>query len=269
MEEEEVLGLAHDSRFVIQQLMEMDTRRNVVSIIGMGGLGKTTLARKIHNNKEVKKLFPCRAWGYVSNDYRIEELLLSLLKCLLSMSEYNDLFKKRDDEVIVSESEEEMKGKLKENLRGKKYLVVLDDIWKIQVWDEVQGAFPNDNNGSRILITSRMKEVASYTGSMPPYYLPFLSKEESWELFSKKVFRGEDCPSDLMDLGRSLVESCGGLPLAIIVLAGLVAKKDKSQREWLKIKGRVNWHLSQEKTEVIDILKLSYDYLPQRLKPCL
>ena len=76
-----------------------------------------------------------------------------------------------------------------------------------------------------------MKDIASYIGPMAPYYFPFLNKEERWELFSKKAFRGKDFSSDLMDLGRSLVESCGGLPLAIIVLAGLVAKKDKSQRK--------------------------------------
>ncbi|TKY64946.1 putative late blight resistance protein-like R1A-6 [Spatholobus suberectus] len=157
--------------------------------------------------------------------------------------------------------------KVGECLKGKKYLVVLDDIWKTQVWDEVRGAFPDDQNGSRILITSRMNEMAHYTGTMPPYHLPFLNKQESWELFSKKVFRGEECPSDLEPLGRSIVETCRGLPLAIVVLAGLVAKKEKSQREWLRIE-EISWHLTQDKTEVMNILKLSYDSLPPRLKPC-
>ncbi|MED6143007.1 hypothetical protein PIB30_002830 [Stylosanthes scabra] len=261
VEEEEVVGLLNDSSFVLKQLMETGSPRGVVSITGMGGLGKTTLARKIYSKKEVGEAFPFRAWGYVSNDYRVEELLLSLLKCLLSTSEYNGLSEKRHDY-------DGMKEKVKESLRGKKYLVVLDDIWKIQVWDDLQGVFPNDNNGSRILITSRNRDVASYAGTMPYCDLSFLSEEESWQLFCKKVFLAQDCPSNLRDLGKELVASCEGLPLAIIVLAGL-AKKGISQREWLKIKGNVNQHCDDEDgIRVVDILKLSYDSLPQRLKPC-
>jgi len=267
VEEEDVVGLVQDSSFVIQQLiMETDSRQTVVSIIGMGGLGKTTLARKIYRNNRVNELFPSRAWGYVSNDYRPRELFLSLLKCLLSTPEYNDLFKKTTD-GDGELSEEELKKKVAEVLKGKKYLVVLDDIWETLVWDKVKGCFPDDKTGSRILITSRDKEVAHYIGTTSPYYLPFLNKDESWELFSKKVFRGEECPSNLEPLGRSIVESCGGLPLAIVVLAGVVARKEKSEREWKRMK-EVSWHLTQDKTQVMHILKLSYDSLPPRLKPC-
>ncbi|MED6147898.1 hypothetical protein PIB30_048216 [Stylosanthes scabra] len=257
VEEEDVVGLVHESDAVIKQLVKSDSRLQTASIIGMGGLGKTTLARKIYNSKKLKEMYPFRAWGYVSNEYRAKELLLSLLRCL-STSKSSD------------ESEEELKEHLRECLNGRKYLIVLDDIWKTEVWDDVKGAFPDDNNGSRILITSRIGEVAAYMGTMPPHYLPFLTQEQSWELFSKKVFRGEDyCPPDLKDIGMSIVESCSGLPLAIVVLAGHVSKKDKSLREWSRIKDHVNYLLVHENnTKVMDILKLSYDSLPQKLKSC-
>ncbi|KAJ1443130.1 Winged helix-like DNA-binding domain superfamily [Sesbania bispinosa] len=272
VEEEEVVGFVHDSRVVIKQLVENDScaRLHVVSIIGMGGLGKTTLARKIYNSNRVKNLFPSRAWGYVSNDYRPKEFFLSLLKCLLSTSKYNDLFKKRDQltEDDKPITEEELKMKVRKCLNKKKYLVVVDDVWQTQVWKDVKGAFPDDNNGSRILITSRSKEVASCTGlTTLPYYLPFLGKEESWELLSKKVFLGEECPPELVPLGKLIAESCDGLPLAIIVMAGILANK-KSERDWSRIKDHVNWHLARDETKVRDILKLSYDSLPSRLKPC-
>ncbi|KAL2329675.1 hypothetical protein Fmac_017256 [Flemingia macrophylla] len=252
VEEQDIVGLVHDSNVIIQQLKESDLCLKVVSIIGMGGLGKTTLARKIYNNNQVKKLFPCCAWGYLSNDYRPKEFFLSLLKCLRSSTS--------DCENL---SEVDLKKKVADELMEKKYLIVLDDIWKPKVWDDVKGAFPDDKTGSRILITSRINEMTHFTGTTSPYYLPVQNKDESWELFCKKVFRGEQCPSNLESLGRSIVETCKGLPLAIVVLAGLVAKKEKSQREWKRIKD-VSWHL----TKVKDILKLSYDNLPPESKPC-
>ncbi|MED6199412.1 hypothetical protein PIB30_075755 [Stylosanthes scabra] len=151
-------------------LREPDPNLNVVSIIGMGGLGKTTLAKKVYNKDELKNMFDCCAWSYVSNDYIIRDLLLSLLKCLKpSIVECKDL------------SVEELKDKLSECLKGKKYLVVLDDIWKTQVWDELKGAFPDDRNGSRIIITSRLREVALYSRASFVYDLPFLDEEVSWK----------------------------------------------------------------------------------------
>ncbi|XP_027351456.1 putative disease resistance RPP13-like protein 3 [Abrus precatorius] len=270
VEEKDVVGFVNDSNSVIEKLMqEGDSGRKVASIVGMGGLGKTTLARKIYNNDQVKNSFPTRAWGYVSNDYRARELLLSLLKCFLSTWEYDDLFKKKEDEVeAIATSEEKLKTKVRECLKGKKYLIVLDDIWKTQVWNKIKDAFPDDDHSiGRILITSREMEVANYVGTTSPYHLSFLNKEESWQLFYKKVFRDKGCPPDLEPLGKSIVESCKGLPLPIVVLAGHVAKKEKSQREWTRIKN-ITWQLTQDKMEVMDILKLSYDSLSQRLKPC-
>ncbi|MED6144687.1 hypothetical protein PIB30_017959 [Stylosanthes scabra] len=256
VEEEEVVGLVHDSNEVINHLDGIgDSSRRVVCILGMGGLGKTTLARKIYNRDKIKHMFRCRVWGFVSNDYRAQEFLLSLLKHLGLSTEATD--------------QEKMKKKIREHLSGTKYLLVLDDIWKTQVWDEVQGAFPDDNNGSRILITTRVEEISHYTRAVFTYRLPFLDQSQSWELFCKKVFCKEECPDELETLGREMANGCKGLPLAIVVLAGIVAKRERSRREWNKIKNRVSWHFDQEEYRIVnDILKLSYDDLPQVLKPC-
>ncbi|XP_047179573.1 disease resistance protein RPP13-like [Vigna umbellata] len=272
VEEEDVVGFDQDSKDIIKRLLEGDSNRKAVSIIGMGGLGKTTLARKVYNNSQVKQHFMCRAWVYVSNECRVKELLVSLLKHLMpnfkQQSKGNKKGKKRDGD-INSLSEEELKEQVRSCLERKRYLVIVDDLWKRQDWDEVQDAFPDNNGGSRILITSRLKEVALHAGDDVPHYLQFLNNEESWELFRRKVFRGEDYPSDLEPLGKQMVQSCRGLPLSIIVLAGLLANKEKSRREWSKVVGHVNWYLTQDETQVKDIvLKLSYDNLPRRLKPC-
>ncbi|KAH7521603.1 hypothetical protein FEM48_Zijuj07G0050700 [Ziziphus jujuba var. spinosa] len=134
-------------------------------------------------------------------------LILDILKCVGPISE-----------ETYKMSDEELKGELRDKLKGKRYFVVMDDVWKPQFWDEMRACFPSDSNGSRILITSREKEVASNAGSNPPYFLPFLDKEASWELLCKKVFQEEKCPSNLESLGRQLAESCKGLPLSIVVL---------------------------------------------------
>jgi len=269
VEEEHVVGFVDDSKAVIKLLLEGGSNRNVVSIIGMGGLGKTTLARKVYNNSKVKQHFKSRAWVYVSNECRVEELFLALLKQLMPNFEEqytsNKKGKENTPDNSSSNEEVELKKLVQNSLESIRYLVVVDDMWKRQDWEKVQDAFPDKNNGSRILITSRSRVVAYDL----PYYLHFLSEDESWELFCRKVFSGEDYPSDLEDLGRQMVQSCRGLPLSIIVLAGLIAYKEKSHREWSKVVGHVNWYLTQDETQVKDIvLKLSYDNLPRRLKPC-
>ncbi|MED6218205.1 hypothetical protein PIB30_024843 [Stylosanthes scabra] len=111
--------------------------------------------------------------------------------------------------------QEKMKRKVRECMSGEKYLLVLDDIWKTQVWDELQEAFPDNNNGSRILITTRVEEISHYTRATFTYRLPFLDQSKSWELFCKKVFCKEKCPDELETLGREMANACKGLPLAI------------------------------------------------------
>lgn len=259
VEEDDVVGFAHDSATLVEQLTDQgNPSLDVISIIGMGGLGKTTLARKLYNNHEVKSHFPYRAWVYVSQDFQKRDLLLKILKSVAPGIEKPEEMK-----------EDELKNQIRVSLEGKKYLIVMDDIWGSEVWDEVRTAFPpNSRSGSRILITSRIKEVALHAGRNPPYLLPVFNRDESWELFCKKVFRGENCPADLETLGRKLVESCHGLPLSIVVLGGLLAKKEKTQLTWSRLVGHVNSCLTHDTTICKDILALSYTHLPRRLKPC-
>ncbi|MED6170564.1 hypothetical protein PIB30_032243 [Stylosanthes scabra] len=254
VDEGDVVGFTDNSCLVIKHLC--DNKINIISIIGMGGLGKTTLAQKIFHHKEVKNLFPFRGWSRVSKDYDQREVWRGLLDSLkLSTSSYQN-------------SIEDLKKSVKNYLKGKKYLIVLDDIWEPDVWDNLKAAFPNESKGSKILITSRNEEVANRTSSKT-CRLALLDESQSWELFCKKVFSAKEyCPSDLEPHGRSIVESCGGLPLAIVAIAGVVAKKKRTEREWQGVKEYIHWHLTRDMTKVMDVLKLSYDNLSEELKPC-
>ncbi|MED6201808.1 hypothetical protein PIB30_098818 [Stylosanthes scabra] len=226
----------------------------------MGGLGKTTLAQKVYNSDEVKKLFPCRAWATVSKEYNAKEVFKSLLKCLKPSTSED------------SSSEEELKQKVRKCLQEKKYLVVLDDVWDAKAWGSIKNCFPENNNGGMILLTTRNDQVAYVSESKEPHHhLSFMDKEESWELFRNDVFCRKSCPPELEHIGRSIVESCKGLPLAIKTTAGIVAKRERSEDAWEEIKNLLPyWGVAEEDSSVVmmEILKFSYDDLPNKMKPC-
>ncbi|KAM7490595.1 hypothetical protein LguiA_033516 [Lonicera macranthoides] len=138
-------------------------------------------------------------------------------------------------------NEDGLAEEMRKLLQGKRYLIVLDDVWDTEVWDAIKDAFPDNMNGCRILVTSRLNDVALYVSRTPPYSLRVLDKNNSWELFSKKAFHGEDCPPGLEIYGRKMVEKCNGLPLAIIVLAGQLAQRERSPRIWSQMADKVSW----------------------------
>ncbi|KAF3437601.1 hypothetical protein FNV43_RR20357 [Rhamnella rubrinervis] len=178
--------------------------------------------------------------------------------------EEDDVSFKQLSEETPKLAVEDLKAELHEHLKEKTYLIVMDDVWSTQVWEELRVAFPNKSNGSRILITTREREVASHASPTPPYELQFLDENESWELLQKKVFQGGQCLPNLEERGRELARSCRGLPLSIVLLGGILASKEKSHRVWSRFLGNVNSYLA----EGVSILKLSYKNLPRELKPC-
>ncbi|XP_062164492.1 disease resistance protein RPP13-like [Alnus glutinosa] len=256
VEEDDVVGFNNNAKALAKLFIANGYELDVISIIGMGGLGKTTLARKFYNTTRSRRHFARRAWVYVSQHDKTRQLLLKILK---EMPISDELRRK-----LEGMGEGELKETLSKYLNGERYLVVMDDIWKTDFWDEVRSVFPNNSNGSRILITSRNKAVAlNASHSTRLYILPFLNKDESWELFHKKVFRGEECPPELELPGRQLAESCRGLPLSIVVLGGILANEKRELLSWSKFEV-----INNKLTRCKDILALSYTYLSRHLKPC-
>uniref|UniRef100_F6I1F0 Disease resistance protein n=1 Tax=Vitis vinifera TaxID=29760 RepID=F6I1F0_VITVI len=258
-----VVGIQEDAKSVKQNLLNGEMRRAVVSIVGMGGLGKTTLAKKVYNDNDVRQCFDCHAWIYVSQEYTIRELLLGVAVCVRILSE----------EERSKMDESELGDRLRDYLTTKKYLIVLDDMWRNEAWDRLGLYFPDSVNGSRVLITSRNKEIGFYADPQAiPHELSFLTEEESWELFLKKIFLAGSanavCPRELEELGKKIVANCGGLPLAIVVLGGLLSRKEKTPLSWQKVLDSLTWHLNQGPDSCLGVLALSYNDMPYYLKSC-
>ncbi|GFP93648.1 putative late blight resistance protein homolog r1a-6 [Phtheirospermum japonicum] len=173
-------------------------------------------------------------------------------------------------ETLSQMSRDELGKKLYKSLFGRRYLIVLDDIWSSEAWDRVKTFFPNNNNGSRIMVTTRLSNVAFHlNGSCDILEMSFLDRDKSWNLFCKSTFGENNCPRELEDIGKTIVKNCKGLPMSIVVVGGLLAKSKQTREYWLYIARNLNSIVSLEDDErCLKILHLSYKELSVHLKLC-
>nr|GME09991.1 disease resistance protein RPM1-like [Ipomoea batatas] len=231
-DEEEIVGMDENKTQLSEFLNEPEHRQTIISIVGMGGLGKTTLATKVYNDKEVQRDFECCAWISLSQACQIEELLRSIVRELLKADQVNI------PNHLGSMTYRQLIEMFIEYLHSRRYLVVLDDVWAIDLWSRIRKAFPENNLGSRIILTTRNKNVATSVGPRGRvFHLEPLNEDDAWTVFCKKAFATElnhFCPSELEALARSMLTKCQGLPLAIVAIGGLMCTKDKTVAEWKK-----------------------------------
>ncbi|KAG8369815.1 hypothetical protein BUALT_Bualt14G0053000 [Buddleja alternifolia] len=250
--------MEEDKKILMQMLLHENPNLSVIAIIGMGGLGKTTLAQKLFNDSLSVQHFDCRSWANASSEFQARDILETILFSLCSGEISRE--KMADMETM------QLIVQLYKVQKGKRYLVVLDDVWDIDAWDTIKIAFPNDRNGSRVVITTRRLDVARDIATFV-HELCSLSEEKSWRLFNSK-FGPDDLgmilTPEMTMIGREIVKLCEGHPLLITLVGGML--KGKTLGVWKEVLH--NLPKDRGISSPLSILNLSYSYLPFHLKPC-
>ncbi|XP_057763815.1 putative late blight resistance protein homolog R1B-14 isoform X1 [Salvia miltiorrhiza] len=249
---------ADNAKFQMKDMLTSDVLHlQIIPIVGMGGSGKTTLARTVYEERLIKDHFHICAWATISQEYITREILAAVLH------QFNIWV---DDNL----SEHELGEKLHKHLYGRRYLIIMDDMWSIDAWDRVQIYFPDNLNCSRIVVTTRLSDLASKLPNSNRLGMELLDEADSWELLSKTVFGKEGCPLELEEIGKKIGKSCKGLPLSIVVVGGLLAKSKHERECWEDIGENLNASVVnlEDDERCLKILYMSYKQLPIHLKPC-
>ncbi|KAJ9158771.1 hypothetical protein P3X46_024322 [Hevea brasiliensis] len=256
----DIIGRDEDEKKIIDSLLCPDNQSNVsvVAIVGFGGLGKTTLAQLVYNDEKVMNYFDLKIWACVSEESNVEMVVKIILKSA---------------NVEVSKLPlEQLQIRLRKHLEGKKYLMVLDDVWNVdfRIWGHLRKYLMDGAIGSKILVTTRNKRVALAMEVDSPYALGGLTEDQSWDLFEKLVFREgtSRVNPNLIEIGKKTVKKCKGVPLAIRALGGIMRLKSSESDEWLFVSENKMWKSFEDDSDIGPVPKLSYDYLPYHLKQC-
>ncbi|XP_049380337.1 putative disease resistance RPP13-like protein 1 [Solanum stenotomum] len=259
VDDSDIFGRQSEIADLIDRILSEDAsgkNMTVVPIVGMGGLGKTTLVKVVYNDEKVKDYFGLKAWFCVSETYDAFRITKGLLQEIGST------------DLKVDDNLNQLQVKLKENLKGKKFLIVLDDVWNdnYNEWVDLRNMFVQGDVGSKIIVTTRKESVALMMGN-EQISMDNLSIEASWSLFKRHAFENMDPMEhpELEEVGKQIAAKCKGLPLALKTLAGMLRSKSEVE-EWKRILRSEIWELPHN--DILPALMLSYNDLPAHLKRC-
>ncbi|XP_023891745.1 putative disease resistance protein RGA3 [Quercus suber] len=264
VKESVVYGRDEEKEKVIEVLLTNVSAQDnlaIYAIWGMGGLGKTTLAQLVYNDARVKSHFELRIWVCVSDDFQIIRLVRAIIESIDGSG--RDLLEL-----------DPLQQRLQEKLRGRRFLLVLDDVWneKHEEWDCLKHMLTCGAKGSMLIVTTRIETIARMMATvLPIHHMGFLSDDDSWSLFKGRAFgmgRVEE-KSELEAIGKEIVKKCGGVPLAIKALGSLMSLKSRKS-DWESVEKSQIWDLDLPigKDSILLALKLSYNHLPPHLRQC-
>lgn len=267
LKDPDLVGIEEPRQKLIKLLVNSDDAElRIIPVVGMGGLGKTTLVKNVYDDNKVKVHFQSHAWITVSQTFKIEELLRDLTQQIYG--ENRTLVPPETEEMNT----EDLKRQIHTLLNRTRYLIVLDDVWSVDIWISIKIAFPGNNKGSRVMLTTRNADVAFSTSDTTEYIynLHSLSEKDSWTLFCNNIYNGP-CPEHLVKISEAILKKCGGLPLAIAAISGVLTTKNPDDpNNWMKVDGSLGAELEDNRRlkSTYKILALSYNDLPHYLKAC-
>ncbi|XP_030940161.1 putative disease resistance protein RGA1 [Quercus lobata] len=258
----EVVGREDPASEIVKLLLNAASQQlSVIPIVGMAGLGKTTLAKLVYNHESVKKHFDKTIWVCVSNEFEDKKILEEILESLT-------------DKPSPLKNKNTILERLQKELKGQKYILVLDDVWNEdpEKWETLKSSLKgmNSNVGNSIIVTTRSDKVAEIMETQTRHHLEKLSEDDCWFIIKKKLSLNENIllTPDMEAIGREIAKKCGGVPLLARVLGGTMSRK-KVKSEWLAIKNSKVWNSPDVNNGILLILKLSFDHLyPPSLKNC-
>jgi disease resistance protein RPM1 len=262
------VGIENSKHLLVSWFVEGGEKLSSISVVGMGGMGKTTLVNRVYDSHPIRRSFDTHSWVTVSKSFASTELLRVALRGFLVTANEpvpDNLHSMTDFQLIDA---------LRSYLWRRRYVIVLDDVWTVNAWETIKKAFPDCNCGSRIIFTTRLSNLAeSIENTSHVYELQPLPENEAWTLFCMKAFRGEHkavCPPELEEMSRNILKKCEGLPLAMVAIGGLLSKKKNGGLEWKKVHDCLATELKSNNDlgSLRRTLQLSYDNLPYYLKQC-
>ncbi|OMO94406.1 Disease resistance protein [Corchorus capsularis] len=270
LEEDDVVGIEEPRTKLMEWLLTDDgeyPRLKVISVVGMGGTGKTILVKKAFDDVIINKSFRYHVWTTVSRSFTIEELLRDIIRQIYTIN--RQPIPQGVDHMTISY----LKSIVKNSFQSSSFLLVLDNVWSIRAWDAIKEALPKVNR-SRVLLTTRDFEkalTASIELNGEIHTMDKLSPEDSKILFCRKAFEDGRCPYHLEKTIGSILRKCDGLPLAIISIAGFLRNKETTtSHQWEMAYSNLGFELrmNQELAFMKKTLSLSYNELPGYLKSC-